>query len=135
MDNEICNAIDKLAEKFGIAVNWGNENVVPYVQDLISRYSKSQIINLAIFSVIILACMISCIIGIVYYVRSIKRKQLIYKENDTIQDDDANEAILMPSIVGIFFFGTIFPFVFAKLMNWIFVPDMEFMKEVLKMIS
>ena len=67
MDNEICNAIDKLAEKFGLAINWGNENIVPYIQDLIARYSKLQIVNLGIWGVILVILIIASIIGVIFF--------------------------------------------------------------------
>ena len=123
MDNEICNVIDKLAEKFGIAVNWGNENVMPYIQDLITRYSNLQIVNLGIWGVILVILIIASIIGV------------IFSLTDKIENDNISAVVLGFSVIGMIFFALIFPVVLYNLMGWIFVPDMQFMEEVLKIIK
>lgn len=135
MDNEICNVIDKLAEKFGLAVNWGNENIMPYIQDLIARYSRCQIINLGIWSLIMFTLMILCFVEIVYSLRSIKKRKQVYKDSISIQEDDMSEANLGISTIGMILSAIICPFIYSNLMQWIFIPDMKFMEEVLKMVS
>ena len=37
MNTETMNAIEKLADKFGIVIDWTNQNVMPYMQDLMRR--------------------------------------------------------------------------------------------------
>lgn len=123
MNNEICNAIDKLAEKFGIAVNWGNENVVPYIQDLIARYSKLQIVHLGIWGVILVILIIASIIGV------------IFSLTDKIENDNISAVVLGFSVIGMILCALIFPLVLYNFMGWIFVPDMQFMEEVLKIIK
>lgn len=43
MDNQINQVIDKVAEKFGIMIDWSQQNVMPYIQDLIQRMCKYEI--------------------------------------------------------------------------------------------
>lgn len=40
MDNEM---LRKLAEQFGLALDWGSENVVPYLQQLAERVVKYEV--------------------------------------------------------------------------------------------
>ena len=40
---EIINVLDYLGQKFGIAIDWTSENVMPYLQDLCARYIKYEI--------------------------------------------------------------------------------------------
>ena len=42
MANEIIKVLDNLGEKFGIAVDWSSANVVPYLQDLMTRIVKYE---------------------------------------------------------------------------------------------
>lgn len=62
MDKELCNVIDKIAEKIGVAINWSSENVMPYIQDIIQRYRTMNIVNdiifIAVSSIIITICVI-----------------------------------------------------------------------------
>lgn len=40
---EIINVLDYLGQKFGIAIDWTSENVMPYLQDLAARYIKYEV--------------------------------------------------------------------------------------------
>lgn len=39
MENKIIEALDLLCEKFGIAVDWTSENILPYAYELCLRYT------------------------------------------------------------------------------------------------
>lgn len=136
MDNEIYNTIDKLAEKFGIAVNWGNKNVVPYIQDLITRYSKFEIASSAIWSIICFVLVILCIIGIVRSIRNIKRGTPCDKNMYDAENEEAiNIAIMVISISGLLAFAILACCFTDMLIKWIFIPDVSFMKTILDMIK
>lgn len=45
MENKVIEVIDALCDKFGIAVDWTSQNVFPYVQDLMNRIVKYEIIT------------------------------------------------------------------------------------------
>ena len=36
---EIINVLDYLCNKFGIAIDWTSENVIPYIEELCERFS------------------------------------------------------------------------------------------------
>ncbi len=38
MSEEIIKVLDELGRRFGIAIDWSNENIMPYLQDLIGRF-------------------------------------------------------------------------------------------------
>ena len=43
MNNEIIKVLDHLCDKFGIAIDWSSNNVMPYLQDLMVRITKYAI--------------------------------------------------------------------------------------------
>lgn len=43
MSEEIIKVLDALGEKFGVAINWTSENVMPYLQQLYSKYITYEI--------------------------------------------------------------------------------------------
>ena len=136
MDNEICNVIDKLAEKFGIAVNWGNENIMPYIQDLITRYSKFEIASAAIGSIICFILVILCITGIVHSIENIKRGTPCDKNiYDAENEEFINIAIMVVSILGLLVCAILACRFTDMLMRGIFTPDVSFMKTILDMIK
>lgn len=40
MSEEIIKVLDNLAQKFGIAIDWTSQNIMPYLQELMSRFIK-----------------------------------------------------------------------------------------------
>ena len=40
MSDAIIKVLNELCDKFGIAIDWTSDNVAPYLQDLMVRYSK-----------------------------------------------------------------------------------------------
>ena len=38
MSEEIIKALDDLGDRFGIAIDWTSENVLPYLQNLMDRF-------------------------------------------------------------------------------------------------
>lgn len=52
ISNEIIKVLDALCDKFGIAVDWSSENVLPYVNELTDKFIAWQI-NKDIFLIIL----------------------------------------------------------------------------------
>lgn len=71
MSEEIIKVLDELGKKFGVAVDWTQQNVMPYAQDLGNRIVKYEIYSSIVWMIIgTIAILIS---GLFYYL-SIKRK-------------------------------------------------------------
>ena len=87
MGNEIIKVLDNLGEKFGIAIDWSSENVLPYLQDLTKRIVNYEItkdfiwIGMFIIGLIILTVII-----------------IKVRKNKDIYNDDKFVAILFCSI-------------------------------------
>lgn len=76
MSEEIIKILDDLGERFGIAIDWTSQNVLPYLQDLINRFIKYDI---AINILLIILGIIFLIITIIA-IRKIKKdsKEISY---------------------------------------------------------
>ena len=68
MGEEIIKVLDNLAQKFGIAIDWTSQNVMPYLEDLANRYiaynNLIAIVQIVISAIFIIAG-IMCIIKLV----------------------------------------------------------------------
>ena len=71
---EIINVLNYLGQKFGIAIDWTSENVVPYLQDLGARYIRHEVFTSIAWMVSIPA--ITLIIGIIVAILHKKAKSL-----------------------------------------------------------
>lgn len=78
MDSQIINVLDSLCEKFGIAIDWSSQNVIPYIQSLIEKMVHYEIATSIMW--IIVAILIICF-GLFYSIK-IKRKS---EEADDIE--------------------------------------------------
>lgn len=64
MSDEIIKILDDLGRRFGIMIDWSSENVLPYLQDLMSRYVNYEVMTSVVYIVVSLAAIIGCSIGI-----------------------------------------------------------------------
>ena len=62
MSEEIIKVLDDLGDRFGIAIDWTSENVLPYLQNLMDRFITyniaMNILYIAVCAVIILGAII-----------------------------------------------------------------------------
>lgn len=79
MSDEIIKVLDNLAQKFGIAIDWTSQNIMPYIQDLVSRYityNNSIAIIQIVISVILIVIGITCIIKLIKW----RKKDICYDD-------------------------------------------------------
>ena len=66
MSEEIIKVLDNLGEKFGIAIDWTNQNVLPYLQDLMSRFIAYKNLSAIIWIVVsVVFIILSITLGVI----------------------------------------------------------------------
>lgn len=95
MSEEIIKILDDLGQRFGVAIDWTNQNVLPYVQELMQRFVNFRNAQ-AIFWIVI--SLVVIVLSIVAIVKSIK---WLKKNNYDSYDDE--------------FFATTFLWIFGGL--------------------
>lgn len=64
VSDQIIAVIDSLCEKFGVAVDWTSETVLPYVEQLCQRYIKYEIItSIAGIVLMLTLCVVSFVVS------------------------------------------------------------------------
>lgn len=91
VSDQIIKVLDKVSEKFGIAIDWSSKNVLPYIQQLGDRIVKYDLYE-SIFWLVV------CVIGIIASAIFIK---LICKGYKSIKNND-KESIFFEDISGPF---------------------------------
>lgn len=66
---EIINVLNYLGQKFGIAIDWTSENVMPYIKDLCARYIQFEVQTSIAW--IVLCVGITTLAGIVWIISGI----------------------------------------------------------------
>ena len=62
MSEEIIKVLDELGKRFGIIIDWNNQNILPYLQELLKRFICYRNITACVWIVVAIAI---TIIGIV----------------------------------------------------------------------
>ena len=75
MTDEIIKLLDELAKRFGIAIDWTSENVIPYLEDLFNRFITYNIIISVFWTILLFAV-------IWFDVWFVKKSLQMYKEDE-----------------------------------------------------
>lgn len=62
MSDEIIKLLDDLSERFGVAIDWSAENVLPYAQELFQKFTNYEIWTSVLWLVIAAVGFIAAII-------------------------------------------------------------------------
>lgn len=84
MSEEIIKVLDELGKRFGIVIDWSNQNIIPYLQELLKRFICYRNITACVWIIISIAITIS---GVVMF-RSLNE----WRKSDDY--DDYNDDIL-----------------------------------------
>lgn len=104
MSEEIIKVLDDLGDRFGIAIDWTSENVLPYLQNLMDRFITYNIVMDILYIVICAIIIVGTIIGIPKISRYAKEKM----EEDPISDWGCGVIVINVFWVVASIFSTIF---------------------------
>lgn len=62
MSEEIIKVIDELGKRFGVAIDWSNQNIIPYLQELLKRFICYRNITACVWIIISIAMTIGGIV-------------------------------------------------------------------------
>lgn len=64
MSEEIIKVLDELGKRFGIVIDWSNQNIIPYLQELLKRFICYRNITACVGIIISIAMTISGVVMI-----------------------------------------------------------------------
>lgn len=80
MSEEIIKVLDELGKRFGIVIDWSNQNIIPYLQELFKRFICYRNITACVWIILSIAMTIS---GVVMF-RSLNK----WRKSDDYGDYD-----------------------------------------------
>lgn len=72
MSKEIIEVLDELGKRFGIVIDWSNQNIIPYLQELLKRFICYRNITACVWIIISIAMIISGVVMIRFLNKWIK---------------------------------------------------------------
>lgn len=141
MSEQIIEVLEYLGDKLGIAIDWTTENIMPYVEELFKRYISLKITTLSIYIVVGVAlCIAAIVLGIKLFKGFEKTKA---NEEDTLFWEEC--CGIEPTGIGMFALAFLFILCIASivilccnissLLEWIFIPEVPFVKEIADLIK
>ncbi len=79
--NSFIAVLDELGKKFGLMVDWSQQNVQPYVQELMGRIIKYEIFKSALGLIMGIGILASVVICIVFLMRRYQKDLKEWKDN------------------------------------------------------
>ena len=144
--NTIIETLDYLFEKFGIAVDWTTENVMPYVEQLAEKIVTYKIVTDSILvGVSIIAIIICCICAKTLYTNyqqcvTKKETNLFWEYEKRMWGEDFDLtsfgfvcSIFAPIVFVVAFI--VFACSLAGLIKWIFIPELQLVEYVSNFVS
>ena len=87
MSDEIIKILDDLGQRFGVAIDWSSQNVMPYLQDLVRRFTTYEIATSIMWLTI---GMIFLLAGIIFSIKIVKS-----------ENRDIHSLILFPVVLAV----------------------------------
>lgn len=70
MSNEIIKVLDAICDKFGLAIDWTSQNIMPYVEQLCEHIVRYELVSSAIYTVLSLVILV---VGTIFCIRMFKK--------------------------------------------------------------
>lgn len=128
MSEEIIKILDNLGERLGIAIDWTSENILPYLQDLMSRFiglKNVQAIIWLVISAVVILLTILVIIGTIKYIK--KQDKTSYEYEDKIFICGLIDFVI--GIVAIIFLTILLCNTFGLIQN-IYTPELTLLEYI-----
>ena len=124
MSSEVSEVLNTLGEKFGLFVDWSQQNVQPYIEDLMQRVVQYKFASN-------ICCLIFMILVMIINVFSISRFVKMKNNNKiTIDNEDWELALLIISIVCLIVLTILSIFIIEYLFKCHYIPEMVFIEEI-----
>ena len=127
-ENYVVQIIDALAEKFGIAIDWTSQNVLPYMQDLMGRIVNYEIWINAFWMIFL--PIVAVVLGIAAY-KCIKKAKSI-DEYDWIENFPGILGVTFTILCGVAIVATLvmIPIGAIRIIECVNIPEKIFMEYI-----
>lgn len=123
MSEEIIKVLDNLAQRFGIAIDWTSQNIMPYIQNLMERYMQYHIAS------IILALILE-IIGIFIFIKVLKSALNKKKDDKYWEWFDEGIYYTIPLMILGSVLAISIPLTIDALLQSIFIPEITMLNYI-----
>lgn len=143
MSAEVIKVFNYIGEKLGIAIDWTQENIMPYLEDLVARFVKLNVIEAGLG---VFICLICFIVSLIFFVKMIKTFFQYQKTNESNffweEGEYYDTALTIPTIILTIICGICLligiigvPMNISELIKWIYIPEFQIVEEISYMMK
>ena len=125
MSNEIIKVLDALAEKFGIIVDWSQQNIQPYLQDLMHRVIQYNLTTSVIWVIFYISIMAVCL-----FVIKKNNNKFRFDEYGCIKGSFSSLIYVIVSYILLITFVILLPFEIENICQCVFLPEKIIINEI-----
>lgn len=142
ISTEIIKVLDDLAEKFGIAIDWTSENIIPYLKEFLERYVTYGIVKNSIGLFIGFVLLIMCIIFTKKVFKSYEKCEKTVKDNLIFEICSYGISLTDFGMFTVISAGciTVISLVviginLLSLIQWVFIPEVNIIEDITSYLS
>lgn len=84
ISSQVIEVLDSVCEKFGIAIDWSQQNVLTYLEDLSRKYIKYEIVTSIAWIIFFSLAIIASIKGIKNILKSCQSENYFFRGNEEV---------------------------------------------------
>lgn len=147
ISGQVIEIFDYLGEKLGLAIDWGSENVLPYIKLICENLVKYNIV-VSIIDIVTGILLLICFIVLVKIMYKAYKSCLTTKQDNTFciyckyYDGDISIQLNTIGIIGLvlccltLLVGIPFMMIgFNELIKWIFIPEISLIEYITNLMS
>lgn len=133
---EFKEIIDIVAEKLGVVIDWTQENIMPWITDILHRFVTFNIIVSVLTTAVTFAFLVLGIIIVVKFIKDyVSRKKSILWDDDFSFPTLLGFIIIIAAAMSTIISGLIFPDELQELLKWIVIPEFKVVEELTALIG
>lgn len=138
MSKEVIEIFDYIGEKLGIAIDWTQENIIPYLTDLLGRYVTFNIVIHAIGLFLGVVGVVGAIVMLTHiYLRADRAKSIFWElgcYQEKILSFGGTGATIISGFIGLI---SLVALIYnpVELLEWIFIPEFQLIEDLTYYIS
>lgn len=125
MSDEIIKILDALAEKFGIMVDWSQQNIQPYLQDLMHRVIQYNLATSVIWVIFYISIMAICL-----FIIKKNNKKFRFDKYGCIEGSFSSLIYVIVSYILLITFVILLPFEIENICQCVFLPEKIIINEI-----
>lgn len=143
VSEQIIKVLDKIAEQIGLTIDWTQENIIPYVKDLLARYATMQIISNIVAGGIYLSLIIISVVMIIHILRQRNKSNtesiFIMSEDGALFDEGwinvFGITVIFISIIMLIIGIIGFPCCVNSVIGWSTIPEVQIISDLNMMMK